>query len=49
VENWVKRYKAFGVNVFDNAVKNNPNTHSLFHSDGVFQYINSTFINMFRE
>lgn len=47
--NWVKRYKAFGGDVFDNVFKGNPNTHLLFHSDGVFQYTSPAFINMFRE
>ena len=31
------------VDTFDDAVKNNPNAHPLFHSDRGFQYTNRTF------
>ena len=36
-------------NTFDNAVKDNPDAHPLFHSDGGFQYTSPVFINMLKE
>ena len=35
-------------NTFDKAVKDNPNVHPLFHSDGGFQYTSPAFINMLK-
>ena len=35
-------------NTFDKAVKDNPNAHPLFHSDGGFQYTSPAFINMLK-